>query len=86
MVSTHVETGRFSDTGPSDVADEDSPDEEGTVRKATSLPGRRAGDIRVLCRCPITDLRCLAHCSLTTSAAGKITVLAREKHNHFDIH
>lgn len=53
---------------------------------ATPLPGGRALNMQLSCHCPITDLRYLALCLLSTSVVGKIAVLTREKDNHFDIH
>lgn len=82
--------------GPLCIADVDTPGEEGKVifnaatllpgGAATPLPGGRALNMQLSCHCPITDLRYLALCLLSTSVVGKIAVLTREKDNHFDIH
>lgn len=74
--------------GPLDVADVDTPGEDGSVLSstATPLPGGGARNMQLSCHCPITDLRYLALCLLTTSVVGKIAVLAREKGNNFDTH
>lgn len=82
--------------GPPCIADVDTPGEEGRVifnavtplpgGASTPLPGGRALNMQLSCHCPITDLRNLALCFLSTSVVGNITVLAREKDNHFDIH
>lgn len=82
--------------GPLCIADVDTPGEEGKVifnaatplpgGAATPLPGGRALNMQLSCHCPLTDLRYLALCLLSTSVVGKIAVLTREKDNHFDIH